>query len=461
MECGKPVENEFQIWNAHFSDPVTILLQPDGDDDDAKSDDDLQLVISDAISLREDMVGGTILNDLPGLKLDSAAATATPPSRALKQVAKVMPISREGEGNEESQDTIEEEAISTLSDGGELDPLAAEEEPATVNDAPSEDPPPQPSTSSGFSIRLKNFAVDPASLAGPSPPQAATPPSSWHFAEGEPQQQLAQPTPPTAAAAAAPDNTTSFIRASVTCDIRLVLTSTNRKNIDGYVLLTSNLNIEYKLFVHSRNLDALPKTDEGWTGIQYTFWPNPTAPTNLQLVFCRHETEPFRSLSVSLPANNDETLGLVNDHDTFALSRRGVANLNRHCITRYGMPFIERGFNVKRNKLQDICLDNEGGVTAEDLFNHLKGGLQQQVRTVDELGGGREKTCRHLRTLLIHYNLDASKAPTIENNMYRQAQVAQTLTVIGGHCIGYSSSRFFSDAERLFPLHHVSPVPVA
>ena len=88
-----------------------------------------------------------------------------------------------------------------------------------------------------------------------------------------------------------------------------------------------------KLFVHADHLPMLPKTNDGWKNVEYSFWPSEQAPDRLQLVFqTSYEQEPYlKNVSVALPKEAD-ALECIATRQIFAISQGRLVALHRYCV---------------------------------------------------------------------------------------------------------------------------------
>ena len=88
-----------------------------------------------------------------------------------------------------------------------------------------------------------------------------------------------------------------------------------------------------KLFVHADHLPMLPKTNDGWKNVEYSFWPSEQAPDRLQLVFqTSYEQEPYlKNVSVALPKEAD-ALECIATRQIFAVSQSRLVALHRYCV---------------------------------------------------------------------------------------------------------------------------------
>ena len=193
----------------------------------------------------------------------------------------------------------------------------------------------------------------------------------------------------------------------------------------NYSILGSTGNLaNLKLFVHADHLAMLPKSDDGWKNVEYSFWPSEQSPDGLQLTFTSDEHEPYRSVSVALPKEAD-ALECISTRQIFAVSQKRLVALHRYCVRRYGMALIERGYEAGSTagggRIMEVTVDEQKcRIRAEPLFDFMKAVLLYDKRkTLDECGKQfRDKTQRQLRLLLIHARLDSSKVVAIEANMY-------------------------------------------
>ena len=183
-----------------------------------------------------------------------------------------------------------------------------------------------------------------------------------------------------------------------------------------------------KLFVHADHLPMLPKTNEGWMNVEYSFWPSEQTPDQLQLVFPGDEREPARTVAAALPQAAD-ALDCIANRQIFAVSQQRLVALHRYCVRRYGMALIERGFEAATGataeggvgRVMEVTVDEQKcRVRAEPLFDFMKSVLlYDQRKTIDECGKQfREKTIRQLRLLLIHHGFESSQAIAIEAKMF-------------------------------------------
>ena len=100
----------------------------------------------------------------------------------------------------------------------------------------------------------------------------------------------------------------------------------------NYSILGSTGNLaNLKLFVHADHLPMLPRTNDGWKNVEYSFWPSVQAPESLQLVFAGDEQEPYRSVAVALPKETD-ALECIATRQIFAVSQTRLVALHRYCI---------------------------------------------------------------------------------------------------------------------------------
>ena len=358
--------------------------------------------------------------------------------------------------------------------GGNNDSLRGQDDPLTVPDIPNPEPAEVESNRHSIGepkpamLRLRNFAVDPSSNASssnaPSPSVSAPAsfPSPWHLAQGQPEPPP-QPSNACGRVASFPYAVSKFLR------ITFVLTATDRHQVANYSILGSTDNlVNLKLFVHADHRPLLPNTDEGWTNVEYSFWPNERSPDALQLVFSGDGQEPYRTVSVALPKEAD-AMECISTRQIFAVSQKRLVALHRYCVRRYGMALIERGFEeggatAGGGRVMEVTVDEQKcRVRAEPLFDFMKQVLLYDKRkTVDECGEQfRRKAQRQLGLLFAHArcsdpSIDSSQAIAIEANMY--ARHSGSLLDYY-HATKLSPAAIVQNYDGALPLRSIAPRP--
>lgn len=188
------------------------------------------------------------------------------------------------------------------------------------------------------SIRLRNFAIDPA-LQNVSEPERGDPSSqgTWHTAEEV--SVTSQQTETSTAAPSQLPQTQQIEQLPKIVDFPRAINNLNLRVLIGngerYTIMSSQRNIALKLFVHESHLKDLPKTAKEWNSVPFVFYPQGHSPQEIEFQFHLSRVV-FRA---RLPVTHEDVFDLIEARRPFCISMIRIERLERYVSINYQATF--------------------------------------------------------------------------------------------------------------------------